>query len=43
MTYNVYASSSTRGLSTGDEVRIYGQRSGDNDIRNSNVSITRNR
>lgn len=42
-TYNVYASSGTSGLNNGDEVRIYGQRFGDNDIRNSNVIITRNR
>ena len=42
-TYNVYASASTRGLSKGDEVSIYGQRSGDNDIRNANARITRNR
>ena len=41
--YNVYASSSTRDLDLGDEVRIYGQRVGSNDIRNANVSITRNR
>ena len=41
--YNVTASSGTRGLSRGDEVRIYGQRYGDNDIRNANVTITRNR
>ena len=41
--YNVYASSGTRGLSQNDEVRIYGQRVGGNDIRNANVSITRNR
>lgn len=42
-TYNVYADSSTRNLNRGDEVRIYGRRFGDNDIRNSNVTITRNR
>ena len=42
-TYNVYATSSTSGLSRGDEVRIYGQRYGDNDLRNANVRITRNR
>ncbi len=42
-TYNVTASSSTNGLSRGDEVRVYGQRFGDNDIRNANVTITRNR
>ena len=41
-TYNVYASSSTRGLSNGDLVRVYGQRYGDNDIRNASVTITRN-
>ena len=42
-TYNVTASSGTRGLSRGDEVRIYGRRYGVNDIRNANVTITRNR
>ena len=41
--YNVYASSDTRGLSKNDEVRVYGQRSGDNDIRYARVNITRNR
>ena len=42
-TYNVYASTSTRGLNKNDEVSVYGQRYGDNDIRNANVRITRNR
>ena len=42
-TYNVYASSGTRGLSRGDIVRVYGQRYGENDIRNANATITRNR
>ena len=41
--YNVYAASGTRGLNKNDEVRIYGTRFGDNDIRNSKVVITRNR
>lgn len=41
--YNVYASSATNDLSIGDEVRVYGSRLGSNDIRNANVSITRNR
>ncbi len=41
--YNVTASSGTRGLSRGDEVRIYGQSYGANDIRNATVRITRNR
>ena len=42
-TYNVYANNSARNLDKGDTVRVYGQRTGDNDIRNASVSITRNR
>ena len=41
-TYNVYAATGTRGLNKGDSVRVYGQRFGDNDIRNSRVEILRN-
>ena len=42
-TYNVYATNATRGLNKNDEVRVYGQRYGVNDIRNASVAITRNR
>lgn len=42
-TYNVYANNSTPRLSNGDTIRVYGQRSGSNDIRNASVSVTRNR
>ena len=42
-TYNVYANNAAPRLSNSDTVRIYGQRSGDNDIRNASVSVTRNR
>ena len=42
-TYNVYAVSGTRNLNKNDEVRVYGTRFGDNDIRNARVTITRNR
>lgn len=42
-TYNVYASSRLpSGLDQNDSVRVYGQRSGNNDIRNANVSIIGN-
>ena len=41
--YNVYADNSTRDLNRGDEVRIYGRSFGDNDLRNANVRITRDR
>ncbi len=42
-TYNVYANNSARNLDRDDEVRVYGLRSGSNDIRNASVSVTRNR
>ena len=43
-TYNVYASTRLPGrLNRGDLVRVYGQRYGNNDIRNSSVRILRNR
>ena len=42
-TYNVYANNSARNLDRDDEVRIYGERSGNNDIRNASVVVTRNR
>ena len=42
-TYNVYANNEVRNLSNNDQVRIYGQRVGSNDIRNASVSIIRNR
>lgn len=42
-TYNVYANNTARNLSNGDAVRIYGQRTGGNDIRNASVTVTRNR
>ena len=42
-TYNVYANNSAPRLSNSDTVRVYGQRYGDNDIRNASVSVTRNR
>ena len=42
-TYNVYASQGTNNLNKNDVVRVYGRRFGDNDIRDANVSITRNR
>ncbi len=42
-TYNVYANNAARNLSRNDEVRIYGQRIGSNDIRNASVTVTRNR
>ena len=42
-TYNVYANNAPRNLDRDDAVRIYGQRTGDNDIRNANVTVTRNR
>jgi hypothetical protein len=42
-TYNVYPNSSNRRIDRGDVVRVYGQRTGNNDIRNASVSIIRNR
>lgn len=42
-TYNVYADNSIKRLSRGDTVRIYGKRTGSNDIRGAKVNITRNR
>lgn len=42
-TYNVYAASSTPRLSNNDTVRVYGQRVGNNDLRNANATVTRNR
>lgn len=42
-TYNVYPNSGSRRLDRGDVVRVYGQRSGNNDIRNASVAIIRNR
>lgn len=42
-TYNVYANNAARNLNRNDEVRIYGQRIGGNDIRNASVTVTRNR
>jgi len=43
-TYNVYASVRLPGrLNRGDTVRVYGRRYGNNDIRNANVSILRDR
>lgn len=43
-TYNVYPSGRIpNGISKNDTVRIYGRRYGDNDIRNANVVILRNR
>ncbi len=42
-TYNVYANNAAPRLSKNDKVRIYGQRSGNNDIRNASVTVTRNR
>jgi len=43
-TYNVYANRGLQGgLSQGDLVRVYGQRYGNNDIRNANFRILRNR
>jgi membrane protein implicated in regulation of membrane protease activity len=43
-TYNVYLDSDApRGLSVEDEVRVYGFRFGDNDIRNASVQITQGR
>jgi hypothetical protein len=42
--YNVYPSgNAARRVDKGDIVRIYGQRYGDNDIRNANVVVVRNR
>ena len=41
--YDVYADGSTRDLDRGDEVRVYGQLYGTNDIRDARVTITRNR
>ena len=41
--YNVYSTSSVRDLNKSDEVRVYGRRYGDNDLRNASVRITRNR
>ena len=41
--YNVYANNAAPRLSNSDRVRIYGQRSGNNDIRNASVTVTRNR
>ena len=40
-TYNVYANSSARDINRGDEVRITGNRFGDNDIRDARVILTR--
>ena len=42
-TYNVTASQGTSNLNKNDVVRVYGRRYGDNDIRDANVTITRNR
>ncbi len=43
-TFNVYLSTRLpRQLNTGDYVRVYGVRSGNNDIRNASVSILNNR
>jgi len=43
-TYNVYASSRLpNGISQNDSVRVYGERYGNNDIRNANVSLISNR
>ena len=43
-TYNVHSSSRLpRGLDRNDVVRVYGMRSGNNDIRNARVTIIRNR
>jgi hypothetical protein len=43
-TYNVSTDSRLpRGLDRGDTVRVYGERAGDNNIKNARVSITRNR
>jgi hypothetical protein len=40
--YDVYASSRLpNGLRSGDTVRVYGQRYGNNDIRNANVTVIR--
>lgn len=41
--YNVFLNSGTRRLDRGDVVRVYGERSGSNDIRNASVTIIRNR
>ena len=41
--YDVYSDGSTRDLDRGDEVRVYGQLYGTNDIRDARVTITRNR
>jgi hypothetical protein len=41
-TYDVYPSGTTQRVNKGDTVRIYGQRSGNNDIRNANVVIISN-
>lgn len=42
-TYNVYPNRNSRRLDRGDVVRVYGQRTGNNDIRNASVAIIRNR
>jgi hypothetical protein len=42
--YDVYSNSHLpRGLNRGDTVRVYGVRSGNNDIRNAGVALIRNR
>jgi membrane protein implicated in regulation of membrane protease activity len=41
--YNVYQSGKLARVDQNDEVRIYGQRYGNNDIRNANVVVVRNR
>ena len=42
-TYNVYPNRGSRRIDRGDLVRVYGQRTGNNDIRNASVAILRNR
>jgi hypothetical protein len=43
VTYNVSTTRVPRGLDRGDVVRVYGERFGNNDIRNASVTIVNNR
>ncbi len=42
-TYNVISDNTLRDLRRGDRVSVYGTRSGDNDIRDARVTVTRDR
>ncbi len=41
--YRVYADKTTRDINRGDTVRVYGSRSGNNDIRNARVTLANDR